>query len=109
MLLGRPWLKQAKVKQDWGENRVVIKKGKHSIIVLMNGKKEMVVQEKPLFAQTINLADAVEDDEEEDFLKANPTVVPVFEVDVKAIINKEEEPASSNLVPGQEVQGAEVI
>ena len=52
----------------------------------MNGKKEMVVQEKPLFAQTINLADAVEDDEEEDFLKANPTVVPVFEADVKAII-----------------------
>ena len=59
MLLGRPWLKQAKVKQGWGENKIVFKKGKQSITVLMNGKKQMVVQEKPLFAQTINLADAV--------------------------------------------------
>ena len=42
-------------------------------------------------------------------MKANPTVVPIFEVDVEAIINKEEDLASFDLVPRQEVQGAKVI
>ena len=39
-------------------------------------------------AQAINLASEVTDDEEEDFLKANPTVVPVFEVDVIDIMDR---------------------
>ena len=28
MLLGRPWFKIAKLKQDWGSNTVLIKQGK---------------------------------------------------------------------------------
>ena len=31
MLLGRPWFKTAKkLKQDWEENEVILKKGKHA-------------------------------------------------------------------------------
>ena len=43
---------------------------------------------KPMLAQTINLAEEIGDDEEDSFLEANPTVIPIFEVDVTAIVNK---------------------
>ena len=53
------------MKQDWGENLVILRKGKPSVTILMYGRKAIPFPAKPLFAQTINLADAVEDDEEE--------------------------------------------
>ncbi|MCO5605433.1 hypothetical protein L7F22_059617 [Adiantum nelumboides] len=91
MLLGRPWFRQARVKQDWGENVVMLRKGKQSVTISMQSRKQIPPRTKPLCAQTINLAYAVEDDEEEEFLRANPIVVPVFEVDVEGIIQKDED------------------
>lgn len=42
----------------------------------MAEKAVLMKEVKPLFAQAINLALEVTDDEEEDFLRANPTMVP---------------------------------
>ncbi|MCO5564150.1 hypothetical protein L7F22_017806 [Adiantum nelumboides] len=78
MLLGRPWFRQARVKQDGGENVVMLRKGKKSVTISMQGRKQIPPKLKPLCAHTINLADAVEDDEEKEFLRANPTIFPVF-------------------------------
>ncbi|KAH7288873.1 hypothetical protein KP509_31G047800 [Ceratopteris richardii] len=89
IILGRPWFKMAKVKQDWGSNVVMITKGKRNVTIPMHARCNISLKEKPLVAQTISLAEEVEDDEEEKFLKANPIVVPVFEVDVESILQHE--------------------
>ena len=52
----------------------------------MVSKEILPTSIKPMMAQTISLADEVEDDEEDLFLAANPIVIPVFEVDVPAIV-----------------------
>ena len=31
LLLGRPWLRQARVKQDWQSDRITIRKGKKKL------------------------------------------------------------------------------
>ncbi|KAH7423568.1 hypothetical protein KP509_12G061500 [Ceratopteris richardii] len=110
MLLGRPWFRLAKVKQDWGLNVVMITKGKKQLTIPMHRRKNMSVQEKPLMAQTINLADEIEDDEEEKFLQANPTVVPVLEVDVAGVLSKEHTGGlnAEGPVPGEQVEGAQL-
>ncbi|MCO5571971.1 hypothetical protein L7F22_025722 [Adiantum nelumboides] len=91
--------------------------GKKSVTISMQGRKQIPPKIKPLCAQTINLADAVEDDEEEEFLRANPTIFSIFEVDVERIIQKDEEQGedeieivrSQEIVPSQEIAGSEVL
>ncbi|MCO5574265.1 hypothetical protein L7F22_028047 [Adiantum nelumboides] len=111
MLLGRPWFRQARVKQDWGEYVVILRKGKKSVTISMQGRKQIPPKIKPLFAQTINLADVVEDDEEEEFLRANPTIVHIFEVDIEEIIQKEEEQGEDEvkILLDQEIAGSKVL
>ena len=36
MLLGRPWFRKAKLKQDWGDNMVISKQGRQKLILPMN-------------------------------------------------------------------------
>lgn len=85
MLLGRPWFRTAKLKQDWGKNYIKIRHGKKKVTLTMRSKVKLKSSERPLWAQTISLATEVEDLEEEEYLKLNPTVVPVFDVDILAI------------------------
>ena len=42
---------------------------------------------KPLFTQSINFAYESEDDKEEAYLHANPSMIPILEVDAEAIVN----------------------
>ena len=58
------------------------KKGKKVIIVPMTSKVKLTQQNKPM-----SLAFEVIDNEEEEFLKVNLIVVPVFDVDVVAIMD----------------------
>ena len=46
----------------------------------------MQLSQRPLWAQTINLATQVKDLEEEEFLLANPSIIPVFDVNVMTIL-----------------------
>lgn len=87
MLLGRPWFKTAKLKQDWEKNEVILKKGKKSIRFMMGSKKNLSLSDKPMMSQSFNLAEEIADDEEECFLEANLTVIPIFEVDVERIFD----------------------
>ena len=86
MLLGRPWFKTAKLKQDWGSNTILIRQGKVKIRIPMLKEIQMQPSQRPLWAQTINLAAKIEDLEEEEFLEANPSIVPVFEINVMAVL-----------------------
>ena len=88
MLLGRPWFRKAKLKQDWDKDEMTLKKGSKTVKVSMTEKAVLAESIKPMNAQAINLASEVTDDEEEDFLRANPTVVPMFEVDVIDVLDR---------------------
>ena len=41
MLLGRPWFRTAKLKQDWEKNMAILKKGKKVITISMGEKQEL--------------------------------------------------------------------
>ncbi|MCO5588708.1 hypothetical protein L7F22_042667 [Adiantum nelumboides] len=43
---------------------------------------------RPLHAESINMATEVEEDEEQEFLRINASVIPIFEVDVQNIAEK---------------------
>ena len=57
----------------------------------MDSTMTMPREQQALWAQGIHLADAVKDDEEEEYLKANPAIVPVFDIDVMAILGDYED------------------
>lgn len=88
MILGRPWLRAAKVKQDWGADRIVIRKGKRKVKLMMTSKKVIPKELRPLQVETINMIPELLEDEEDEFLNNNPSVVPVFEVDVDSILKQ---------------------
>ncbi|MCO5596831.1 hypothetical protein L7F22_050901 [Adiantum nelumboides] len=75
------------------------------------GKKSYTWQIRPLLAQSINLVAKVENDEEEAFLQANPTIVPIFEVDIEGILQKDQdfEEIVAKHVAGQEIQRSDIL
>ena len=52
----------------------------------MTSKKILPKELRPLQVETVNMIPELLEDEEDEFLKSNPTVVPVFEVDVDNIL-----------------------
>ena len=77
MLLGRPWFTQAKLKMDWGKCRITIRRGKKKIRLHMVPTTLIPVHARALHAEPISATNNIEDDEEEAFLQANESVVPV--------------------------------
>ena len=88
MLLGRPWFRKAKLRQDWGDNMVILKQGRQKLIFPMNSTIAIPKEQRALWAQGIHLAEEVENDEEEEYLKANPATVLVFDINVMAILGE---------------------
>ncbi|MCO5557151.1 hypothetical protein L7F22_010709 [Adiantum nelumboides] len=88
MILGRPWLRAAKVKQHWGADYVVLRQGKKKVRMKMVASKVIPPNCRPLHAETINMASELKEDEEEEFLRVNSSVIPIFEVDVQHIVEK---------------------
>ncbi|MCO5591948.1 hypothetical protein L7F22_045941 [Adiantum nelumboides] len=88
MILGRPWLRAAKVKQHWGADYVVLRQGKKKVRMKMVASKVIPPNCRPLHAETINMASELEEDEEEEFFRVNSSVIPIFEVDVQHIVEK---------------------
>ena len=86
ILLGRPWFTQAKVKQDWGAAKIVVRKGKKKVQLNMVPNATLPKQARALYAQGINMVQEVDDGEEDAFLKANGSVVLVFDIDVVKIL-----------------------
>ena len=87
---------------------MTLKKGSKTVKVSMTEKAVLAESIKPMNAQAINLASEVTDDEEEDFLKANLTMVPVFEVDVIDIMDRYRFLGTSSSQCGQVDVGAPI-
>lgn len=90
VLLGRPWLRDAKVKHDWNRDRISLRKGnKKTYIEFGQNKTTRLPQCTPLHAETYNMAEGLEEDEEEYLLQQNPNLTPLFMVHLDKLLQKE--------------------
>lgn len=91
VLLGRPWLRDAKVKHDWKRDRILVRKGKKKTYIHFGTSKTCrVAQLTPLHAETFNMSEGLEDDEEEYLLKQNPNLMFLFMIDLEKILENKE-------------------
>ena len=82
ILLSRPWLRSANVKQNWQHNCISFRRGRNKVCV---PTQEMVAQSKgimPLYAEDINMLKGVDDIEVEAYLDDHSRIVPLFEIDI---------------------------
>ncbi|MCO5550795.1 hypothetical protein L7F22_004286 [Adiantum nelumboides] len=96
MIMGRPWLRQAKVKHNWEANMLTMRKGRRKIRVMLGTCRQLVQSAWPVIAKIVIMVEGLEEDEEEQFLKANPDLVSLYLADVSMIAGKK-------LLWGQEV------
>ena len=90
MLLGRPWLRDAKVKHDWNRDRISLKKGKKKVYLEFGQNKTTKIDRlTPLHAETYNMAEGLEEDEEEYLLQQNLNLVPLFMVHLDKILQEQ--------------------
>ena len=72
MLLGRPWLREAKVKHDWYKDRISLKKGKKkNYIKFRRNQGTIKPRHSLIYVETFNMVEGLEDEEEEQLLKDN--------------------------------------
>ena len=80
MLLGRPWLRTANIKQHWQRNMISFRRGKTKVRVMTEERVPVALHTAPLYAEGVHMLDGLADDEVEDFLGDHPTIVPLFEI-----------------------------
>lgn len=83
MILGSPWLRVARVKQDWGADQIALRKGKKKMKLNIGSKISIPKAFRPLSVETINMVLELQEDEEEEFFRRKPSMVPIFEVDIE--------------------------
>ena len=80
MLLGRPWLKNAKVIHDWANDQVQIM-GNETVKTVKINRQLGYEAVTPHALVCYNFAEGITDDEETIFLAADPTLQPVGTID----------------------------
>lgn len=68
LLLGRPWLRQAKVRHNWELNQLTIRCGHRKVKVSLQEHRQLKSAVWSVIAETINMVEGLEEDEEEKFL-----------------------------------------
>ena len=82
LLLGRPWLKTANIKQNWNKNILTFRKGKNKIRVSTKEKITTSRQCFPIHAEAVNMSEGLDEKEESLYFNDNPKIIPLFEVDI---------------------------
>ena len=76
MLLGRPWLRTANIKQHWQRNMILFRRGKTKVRVITDERVPVALNTAPLYAEGVHMLDGLADDEVEDFLGIIPRSFP---------------------------------
>ena len=92
MLLGRPWLRTANIKQHWQRNMISFRRGKTKVRVITEERVPVALNTSPLYAEGVHMLDGLADEEVEEFLEDHPTIVPLFEIN--AMTPTEQAPAT---------------
>jgi hypothetical protein len=82
LLLGRPWLKTANIKQNWNQNVLTFRKGKTKIRISTQNKVVTNKQSLPIYAESVNMMEGLDEDEENHYFEDNPKIIPLFEIDI---------------------------
>ncbi|MCO5595853.1 hypothetical protein L7F22_049904 [Adiantum nelumboides] len=69
-------------------HRLTIRRGKKKIRLNMVPTAVLPVYARALHAEPISAAHGIEDDEEDEFLQANESVIPVYDIDVVKIVEQ---------------------
>ena len=72
LLLGRPWLRSASIKQNWQHNNLSFHRGRSKIRIPMEENKTITKDISPLYAEEIHMLEGLEDEELERYLEENP-------------------------------------
>ena len=99
VLLGRPWLRAASVKQNWHHNNLSFRRGRSKVRVPMEESRTVAKDVSPLYAEEIHMLEGLDDEELEQYLEENPRIVPLFEIDVRGTAESYTIPNTS---PGHE-------
>ena len=87
LLLGRPWLRTANIKQNWRKNTLTIRKGKAKIRVLIKERIAKKTESMPLYAEAVNMMEGLNEKEVNQYFEENPNIIPLFEIDILNIIS----------------------
>ena len=82
ILLGRPWLRSANIKQSWEHNSINFRRGRTKVRVPTEEAVAQLKNMTPLYAEDINMLEGVDDKELEAYLEEHPRIIPLFEIDV---------------------------
>ena len=72
LLLGRPWLKTANIKQNWNQNLLTFRKSKTKIRVSTQNKVTTSKQCLPVHAESVNMMEGLDEVEENHYFDDNP-------------------------------------
>ena len=86
LLLGRPWLRTAHIKQNWQKNMITFRRGKTKVRVATQPRVTTSKEATPLYAESINMLEGLPDEEVDRYLEEHPQIVPLFEVDITAAV-----------------------
>ena len=82
LLLGRPWLKTANIKQNWKQNVLTFRKGKTKVRIPTHNKVTTSKQSLPVHAEAVNMMEGLDEEEESQYFNDNQKIIPLFEVDI---------------------------
>ena len=102
MLLGRPWLRTANIKQHWQRNMISFRRGKTKVRVITEERVPVALNTSPLYAEGVHMLDGLADEEVEDFLEDHPTIVPLFEINAMSPIEQTQETGVTEDAPPQD-------
>ena len=86
LLLGRPWLRTANIKQNWRKNTLTFRKGKAKIRVSTQAKVATKKDSMPLYAESVNMMERLDDGEVNQYFEENSKIIPLFKIEVVDII-----------------------
>ena len=81
-------MRDARVKHNWANDEISMHVGKHKKRLRVARHEVPILEAHPICVEGLNQLLGVDDDEEEEILQANPTLVPLFEVQVERIKEK---------------------
>ncbi|KAH7289942.1 hypothetical protein KP509_30G024900 [Ceratopteris richardii] len=88
LLFGRPWLKQAKVVQDWSAQELTFKDNHRKYVVKLDAIQPCELHARPYVAEPVHMLDGLSDEEEEVFLKTNKDLISLGTVDLQSVADK---------------------
>ena len=82
ILLRRPWLRSANIKQSWEHNCISFRRGRTKVRVPTEEAAAQPKDMTPLYVEDINMLEGVDDKELEAYLEEHPRIIPLFKIDV---------------------------